>query len=1226
MHFNFKAYHYKLFFSIVFFSIAFLFFYVQKKNNTIDTIQNNLQKEIIAKENISENYFQKIIDNYSPNNRWSKIQKTIPENLFSKEGLAYFIFEDDKLVFWSDNSIPLSKVNINDKNKIVKLENGYYRIYIKKFEKYNILCLSLIKNEFTYQNDYLVNGFFKGFDIQNDISINLEKSNNQLYSASGDFLFSIEKNSALNISEKYIYIILILCIIGFIFFSSFLFIIWDEKRLLSNFPLIKFLLFFLVIVSLRIIIFYFNFPSLLYDSKLFSPYYYAASEYLPSLGDLLINVCIFLFFSYVFFTKVKIGKHLYNASNIVKSIISVTVLFTIITLFYYYVILCKSIVIDSSIQMVMSDIFELTFESIVGSFIIFSLSVSFILFSLKLFNISKIVSKTYRKQVISFIISAALFILFPFQVFWKEGFFYPLFLILFLCFLFIFDIFKEKINSFQQIFILILFFSFFSTFTFYKYNDTKEKDKRKLLIQKMSAENDPIAEYLFKDVMHKIQSDTLIKKKLKNFYPEDSIVNYLKSTYFKGYLSKYSEQVTLCKDFQSLILNTNNINVNCDKYFYDKITLNGFPTQTENFYSLDYGSGSNSYIAVIRYFENENDSLLRTSLYIEMDAKFISKDLGYPELLIDKKLNILHDISDYSYAKYVNKQLVKRFGKCFYENKLVEKNDTTGFRLFEMDGYNHMLYNVNKRIDFIVSKQKVNMLERLAPFSNIFITFSICFFILLLSTTYFRQILPVVFNFKTRLQISILSIILISFLIIGATTLVYISKLNNDKNTELLTEKTHSVLVELEHKFGYIQNIDPGMTSLINEMLVKLSNVFFTDINLYNTDGKLIASSRMQIFDEGLISTQMNPKAFFDLRIKSKTQYVDNENIGKNEYLSSYMPFRNIDNKLIAYINLPYFAKQGDLKREISSFLKAYLNIYLFLIIIAVSIALFVSNYITRPLKLIINSLGNIKLGKKNEKIQWNSNDEIGNLIIEYNSMIDQLAISADKLAKSEREVAWREMAKQVAHEIKNPLTPMKLSIQHLQRAWNDKVPDWDDRLKRLTNTIVEQIDSLSFIASEFSDFAKMPRSDFEKIDISIALAKTIDLFKVSCENNIKFTINITDDCYIYADKKQMLRVFNNLIKNSIQAISSNKEGEILISLYKENDFCFITFTDNGIGIDTLLQSRIFSPYFTTKSGGTGLGLAMVKNIIENMDGKIWFESEKESGTTFFIQLKLYIQ
>jgi signal transduction histidine kinase len=155
--------------------------------------------------------------------------------------------------------------------------------------------------------------------------------------------------------------------------------------------------------------------------------------------------------------------------------------------------------------------------------------------------------------------------------------------------------------------------------------------------------------------------------------------------------------------------------------------------------------------------------------------------------------------------------------------------------------------------------------------------------------------------------------------------------------------------------------------------------------------------------------------------------------------------------------------------------------------------------------------------------------------------------------------------------------------------------------------------------------------------DYSLVLPLNLQLFEWVIENLVKnavdamtrqgkITIDIIEDCYIYADKKQMLRVFNNLIKNSIQAISNKKDGEILISLFRENDFCIITFKDNGIGIDTSLQSRIFSPYFTTKSGGTGLGLAMVKNIIESMDGKIWFESEKESGTTFFIQLKLYIE
>ncbi len=1221
-----EAKNYKIYFSIAFFLLAFIVYSIQLKKNSIEKIQENLQKEILAKEKSSDIILKAIENYYTLNKNWENVQKILKPDLFKKEGMVFLIFKDEKLIFWSDNSVPLSKISSNCKNGIIKVENGWYRISNKSFHGFQIVEICLLKNEFAYQNEYLQNNFFKDYNIPSGIGIVTEKNDNQILNKNGDFLFSIQENSSLHISDQYIYIILILCIIGFILLSSFIYDKWQNSKVLNNFPILKYLIFILLIVLLRIITFIINFPEILYDSKLFSPYYYAASAYLPSLGDLFINSALLLLFAYTFFTKVNTENLLQDAKRLYKFIVSLLFLFTIIILFYYYVVLCKSIVIDSSIQMLLSDIFEITFESIIGSFIIFALSVSFVLFSLKLFKICRNLTVSYKNLIISLFFSAVLFTLFPFPVFWKEGLFYPFFFLCYIAIIFLFEIYKNYFAVFQRIVILILFFTFFSTFTFYKYNDAKEKDKRKLLIQKLSAENDPLAEYLFKDILFEIKSDTLIHKQIKMFYPEDTIVNYIKTKYFKGYFNKYSEQITLCKDFQSLIIKPNYYKVNCDKYFYDKITRNGYPTLTENLFSLDYGGGTNSYIAFLRFFDNINDSLLRTSVYIELQTKFISKDLGYPELLIDKKLNLIHDLNDYSYAKYVNKQLVKRYGNYFYKNRLVAENADAAYKLYDNEGYNHMLYRVNKRVDFIISRPKVSLLERLAPFSNIFIAFSVFLIFFGVSTSYFRMSLPLVYNFKSRLQLSILLIILISFIIIGATTLVYISKLNNDKNSELLTEKTHSVLVELEQKLGDLANLNDFNTQSISDLLVKLSNVFFTDINLYDINAKLIASSRMQIFDEGLISDRMNANAYYELKTLSKTQFVDKESIGKHEYLSSYMPFRNNENKLIAYINLPYFAKQGDLKREISSFLKAYLNIYLFLIIIAVIIALFISNYITRPLKLIMDNIKKVKLGKKNEKIEWKRNDEIGNLIIEYNSMIDQLAISADKLAKSEREVAWREMAKQVAHEIKNPLTPMKLSIQHLQKAWNDKVSDWDERLKRLTHTIIEQIDSLSAIATEFSDFAKMPRSDFEKLNISEALSNTIDLYKSSNETQIEFKQTIAENAMVYADKKQMIRVFNNLVKNSVQAVSEKDVKIIEVSLYIENEDYIIKIKDNGVGIEKNQYDKIFSPYFTTKSGGSGLGLAMVKSIIESSGGKIWFVSEIEKGTEFYIQLKAFVE
>jgi nitrogen fixation/metabolism regulation signal transduction histidine kinase len=294
------------------------------------------------------------------------------------------------------------------------------------------------------------------------------------------------------------------------------------------------------------------------------------------------------------------------------------------------------------------------------------------------------------------------------------------------------------------------------------------------------------------------------------------------------------------------------------------------------------------------------------------------------------------------------------------------------------------------------------------------------------------------------------------------------------------------------------------------------------------------------------------------------------------------------------------------------------------MIAIAIFLAILISRYITRPLQLIREKLRGISLGVSNEKIQWARKDEIGTLIAEYNRMIDELARSADMLAKSERESAWREMAKQVAHEIKNPLTPMKLSVQYLQKAWDEKSDDWEDRLRRFTQTIIEHIDTLSAIASEFSDFAKMPQKKERRLDLSEVIKKSIDLY--SDIENIHFGFkSVPDPPYlVMADKNQLIRVFNNLIQNAVQAIGQNEEGSINISLDKDGQEFIISVADNGPGIPRDMVDKIFSPSFTTKSSGMGLGLALVRSIIVEAGGSVTFESSPDVGTTFFIRLPIY--
>jgi signal transduction histidine kinase len=534
-----------------------------------------------------------------------------------------------------------------------------------------------------------------------------------------------------------------------------------------------------------------------------------------------------------------------------------------------------------------------------------------------------------------------------------------------------------------------------------------------------------------------------------------------------------------------------------------------------------------------------------------------------------------------------------------------------------------MLCKLDDQTDLIISKQQLTFIDVIAPFSYLSIFYGLIILLLFVIIRSPVSLKVTHFGIKKRLQFSVILIIVVSFLFVGIGSLFYIISLNNNKNYSILSEKTHSVLIELEHKLAGEPFLSSDKEMYVSNYLNKFSLIFFTDINMYDLNGTLLATSRPEIFKEGLKSTKMDPFAFLNLNKSTKSLYVHEESVGDYQYLSAYIPFRNEDNKIIAYLNLPYFAKQDELTNEVSTFLVAFININVILVAIAIFIVLLVSNRILKPIQLLKEKISRLQFGKTEEKLEWSGMDEIGGLVQEYNRMVDELAESAELLAKSERESAWREMAQQIAHEIKNPLTPMKLSVQYLQKAWNEKTDDWDKRLERFTKTIIEQIDSLSIIASEFSNFANMPRARKTKVNLVEIIHNSIGLFKNTTK--VHFHFENTEECMIIIDRDQILRVFNNLIKNSIQAISNPEHGKIEISIAQKNSIYQIRISDNGSGIPKDQQEKIFYPRFTTKSSGMGLGLAMTKGIVENSGGSISIESAEGEGTTFFINLPVAI-
>jgi nitrogen fixation/metabolism regulation signal transduction histidine kinase len=336
---------------------------------------------------------------------------------------------------------------------------------------------------------------------------------------------------------------------------------------------------------------------------------------------------------------------------------------------------------------------------------------------------------------------------------------------------------------------------------------------------------------------------------------------------------------------------------------------------------------------------------------------------------------------------------------------------------------------------------------------------------------------------------------------------------------------------------------------------------------------------------------------------------------------SSYSQIKDEKFKPLGILNLPYVEDDGFYDKELQSFLIRLGQVYSFMLVIAFALAYFLSTYITQSLKTISDKLSETSLEQKNEKIVLEANSKEINLLIKaYNSMVDELELSATKLAQSEREEAWREMAKQVAHEIKNPLTPMRLTVQSFQRKFDANDPELKQKLKDYSETLIQQIDTMSSVASAFSNFASMPAQQNETLNVVEVVELALDIFN---EDYIVFE-SMEEEIISKMDRTQLIRIITNLVKNAIQSIPlEQKIKSILVTVQRDDNNVLILVKDNGIGIEEHNIDRIFEPKFTTKNSGMGLGLGIIKNIIENYKGTITFETKYGTGTTFTVSLPI---
>jgi len=1152
-------------------------------------------------------------------------------NTLTNTGIILLVYKDDQLKFWSANQVLPDIHQLTLGISSLELKNGHYLILKRVSGEVSWVFLQEIRSVYELQNNYLINKFTGGFNIPDFIRVVFKPASGSLpiLSANGSYLFSIfldrrlyAKTTDLLATGAWMFLLTI-----------FYLLLYQVTKSLAGNRFIQFILAVILPLILRYLMIRFQFPPNFYALQLFSPTIYSSSTLFYSLGDFFLNIVLVLWLT----------TYLREFSNVETSIKAIrkgaiTVLIACVislsVFLYFFNTLFRGLVQNSNIPMDLVNILDLNYYSLLTLFLIGLLWLIFYLlvrFSALLLIKSRLFDKTLK-----IILLLSVLLITVFQLIQKGDLFYPMLIGIMVMAVYS----KEKlgIRSFWSLGTLVFILTISLVTALKLINFTKNKDdvNRISFAEKLQKSSDPVSEFLLKDNEEKISQDSILaslvlSRQLPGRTRLFRVANqHLQKDYFGRSFAGFELKTFLYDKSNQLISGQNVYSL---KVFKSAAISPKVRKVSTYFYQLQ--GSLPSYFGIIPVLKSGQPA---GTLVVWIVAKYIGENNAFPDLLIDGKIYFERRQEKYSYAYYENGSLLDKFGKYPYgitNREFVFSASMPEISYFMVGGFNHLIYHPEPESFIIVSKPATTFFKQVAVFSYI-LAFFLLSFVLLLSILFALKISKRSSNlsslvsylfrqrilYKARIQLSVISGVLVSLFIIGWVTLYYIQNQYKTEQRELLGSRIDNLRKAFESEMP--TDTLSRLSENSNLIFLSLATEQNADLNFFDTNGDLVFTSLSKLYDRGLVSSKMNPQAYTQMFVSGRTELVNNERIGELNYLSVYAPVRNAANQVVGYINFPYFANQNEIGQKLSGFVSSLINVYVFVFLLIGLLAFVLANSITYPLALIQENLRRIKIGNVNEPLIWKRDDEIGDLIKEYNSMVKALEASAEKLARSEKESAWREMAKQVAHEIKNPLTPLKLGIQHLERAWKNNDPRFDENFKKFSATFIQQIDSLSAIATEFSNFAQMPPALEQVFDLQELAEHALTLFNDHGLMEIRLTCISGPGYLIRADKDQLQRAVNNIIKNALQAMPVGRKGNIVLKLAKSQGIVSLNIQDNGAGMSDEIKEKIFMPNFTTKSSGMGLGLAFVKNAIENARGTVSFKTVESEGTCFIITLPLY--
>lgn len=777
---------------------------------------------------------------------------------------------------------------------------------------------------------------------------------------------------------------------------------------------------------------------------------------------------------------------------------------------------------------------------------------------------------------------------------------------------------KELRSGFFEIgMIAIMLLSMIGTYVFYRVSSDREKDRIKNMAAMLAEKRDLRFEKSFAGFAELVKTDSDFNEMVfsESNVLADVLLDYSKELLFDETMNGFLVTLTLCSPEEEITIQPDGYSAECNGYFMDQLSGNPHLKVCEGLYYLDYYTLDPNYMGVIPMCSA--DSLRQKTLYFEFYKPLAPEGFGFPQLLQEDHSQKPYD---YSVANYRDSLLVYKYGQYTYPNFLENMKVTDqGFSYGKR--YQHYAIRHGENDLMVISTPRKGWTEITAPFALFYLGLMIPYLLVIWFIRPRRLQKWRDRSFRHKLQTVILMTLVISFFAIGPLSVVFMRSLYNQKTMETQFETTRTLSLEMRNDLDFASLSQTTQHDYWSEQLQQFANTFFTDLNLYQLNGQLLATTRPEIYELNLLAPLMDAEAYQNIHRNKALYYTHEEHLGKGTFESVYVPLTDATGHLIAYLNTPYFASSADLQKEIQNFVLTYVNIILVLLSIALLFVLGITRRLTQPLSLIQNKLGGLRIDQKNEPIEWKGNDEIGALVKQYNQLIVELEKSANELRRTTTESAWRGVARQVAHEIHNSLTPMRLSVQMLQRSAEQQDGMADGRIQRTTTTLLEQIDALSDIASSFSQYAKLPVNNPQPLDLAELVSNLVNLYDNA--DNIEFHLEVEPgvDYTFNGDKTNLNSAIGNIIKNATQAIGLTPNGRIGVSLRATETSFAISVKDNGKGIKEEDKKMIFVPNFTTKTGGSGVGLSLAYNIILSAGGSISFESQEGVGTEFIIDL-----